>query len=94
MTPIAQILQEKVRLQTRKHHHRGTEWTELVQFFQEEINKERRGTKYKPLSFMAVRNKVSHLDIGTLYWFKSVATDYKNRNGSLSKFFFGSLKIK
>lgn len=90
---IAEILQEKIRLQPEKKHSRGTEWTDMVQQFQKELNRERK-PPYRPLSYMAIRNKVSHLDIGTLYWFFSTCKDYRARNkGEFGKCFFGSLKI-
>lgn len=66
----------------------------IISQFVEEINKERLGTKYKPLSGKAVAIKLSHLkDNGTLYYFLSTCKDYRNRHGSFSKMFFGSLKV-
>ena len=63
--------------------------------FLEEINKERLGTKFKPMTGRAVAIKLSHLkDNGTLYYFLSTCRDYKNRHGSFSKYFFGALKIR
>lgn len=67
----------------------------IVSQFLEEINKERLGTKYKPMTGRGVAMKISHLkDNGILYYFLSECKDYKNRNGSFSKYFFGALKIK
>ena len=86
-------LQEKIKQQGIPKK-RGTEWTDLVQKFQDEINDERFRTCWKPVTFMAVRYKVEHLDTQTLYWFLSVCRDYKARNGSFGKCFFGSLKVK
>ena len=68
---------------------------DILRQFLEEINKERLGTKFKPMTGRAVAMKVSHLkDNHTLYYFLSTCKDYKNRHGSFSKSFFGSLKIK
>ncbi len=71
-----------------------SERADLIQQFTDEINKERVGTKYKPLSCRAVAVKLGHLkELGDLYYFMSVLKDYKNRNGSFSKGFFGMLKV-
>lgn len=90
---LTDILKQRISAQ-KPQSKRGTEWTDLVQEFQKEINRERYGTKWAPVSFVSVQNKVSHLDLETLYWFKSVCTDAKKRNGSFSKCFFGALKVK
>ena len=67
---------------------------ELIYEFMEEINKER--GKRKPLSFMGVKMKLIAIKNNeqALYEFLNRCKDYKNRNGSFSKCFFGSLKIK
>lgn len=65
----------------------------VIKEFVDEINKERTGTKWKPITPRAVAVKLGHIkDIKDLYYFLSVCRDYKNRNGSFSKCFFGSLK--
>lgn len=47
---------------------------------------------FKP-SYIGFR--LSHVkDLSDLYYFLSVCRDYKNRNGSFAKMFFGALKIK
>lgn len=72
-----------------------SERADIIRQFLEEINKERIGTKYKQLTGRAVAIKLGHLkDNGTLYYFLSECKDYKNRNGSFSKYFFGALKCK
>lgn len=72
-----------------------SERADIIRQFLEEMNKERLGTKYKPLTARAVAIKVGHLkDNATLYYFLSMCKDYKNRKGSFSKYFFGALKIK
>ena len=67
----------------------------IISQFLEEINKERIGTKFKPMTGRGVAMKLSHLtDNQTLYYFLSTCKDAKNRRGSFSKCFFGSLKVK
>lgn len=75
----------------------------IIKEFVDEINKER-PLKYKDkngniktlqkVTAKAVAVKLGHLkDLKDLYYFLSVCRDYKNRNGSFSKCFFGALKI-
>ncbi len=67
----------------------------IISQFLEEINRERIGTKYKPMTGRGVAIKLGHLkDNHTLYYFLSECRDYKNRGGAFSKRFFGSLKVK
>lgn len=67
----------------------------ILSEFVEEINKERINTKFKPITGRAVAMKLSHIkDKFTLRAFLSDCRDYKNRKGSFSKCFFGSLKCK
>lgn len=67
----------------------------VLKQFQDEINSERMGTKYKPVTGRAVAMKLSHIkDLQTLYYFLSICRDAKHRRGSFSKCFFGSLKCK
>src|SRR5574343_2112335 len=64
----------------------------VISDFVEEINAERIGTKWKPITPRAVAIKLSHVDLDDLYAFLSMCRDYKNRKGSFSKAFFGALK--
>ncbi len=67
----------------------------IISQFLEEINKERIGTRFKPMTGRGVAIKLGHLkDNYTLYYFLSTCRDAKNRRGSFSKCFFGSLKVK
>lgn len=68
-----------------------TEREDLIEQFRERLNLERIGTKYKPLSFMAVKMKVHHLSDHDLKYLWSICKDSK---GGFSKCFFGSLKAK
>lgn len=80
--------------QQNKKQGANSERASVIQQFVEEINKERLGTKYKPLSATAVAIKLAHLNLQSLYTFLSLARDYKNRQGSFSKYVFGALKVK
>ena len=72
-----------------------SERAELIRSFLEEINNERKGTQYKPLTAKAVACKLGHVkELETLYYFLSQCKDYKKRNGSFSKYFFGVLKVR
>lgn len=72
----------------------------IIEEFVNEINKERPCTYIKngkkvrlgKISGRTVAIKLSHLKEDDLFYFLSVCKDYKNRNGSFSKRFFGSIK--
>jgi hypothetical protein len=64
----------------------------LISLMVDEINKDRIGTKFPAIKPKAVAIKTSHLGISELDWFHHNCLEYKQRNGSYSKFFFGSLK--
>jgi len=67
----------------------------ILSQFVDEINKERVGTKWKPVTGRAVAMKLSLLKTNQeLYQFLSECKDYRNRNGSFSKRFFGGGKIR
>lgn len=86
---------EKIALkyQIIKSKHK-TEEGEIISEFVTLINKERENTKYKKVSYMAVRSRLLALK-GTreLREFLSVCKDYKNRHGSISKIFYGATKL-
>jgi len=58
----------------------------------EEVNKERKGTKFKPTTIKLLAIKLAHIPTQDLYYLKSICTDYKNRKGSFSKCLYGSIK--
>ena len=64
----------------------------LIKDFVDELNLERVGTKYKPLTSKIVAIKLGHLSEFDLEAFLSICRDYKNRGGSFSKRWFGGLK--
>lgn len=72
----------------------------ILEEFVNEINKERPCTYIKngkkvrleKITGKAVAIKLAHLKEDDLFYFLSVCKDYKNRNGSFSKRFFGSIK--
>jgi len=65
-------------------------YNEVVEMFRREINKGRVGTKYKPMTFIAMREKVKHLTKQDLHFLMKAC----ERGESFSKVFFGSLKVK
>ena len=71
-----------------------TEEAELIEEFKTELNRERTGTKWEPLTFIAVRTKLAAIanDADELRRFLSECRDYKNRNGSFGKLFFAKLR--
>lgn len=67
----------------------------IIQQFQDEINKERINTKFKPITGRAVAIKLGLLKTNKeLYEFLSECKDYRNRKGSFGKRFFGGAKPK
>lgn len=67
----------------------------VVSLFLEELNKERLGTLWKPLTGRSVAIILSPIKTTQgLYEFLSECRDYKKRNGSFGKRFFGGCKIK
>lgn len=73
----------------------NSERASIISEFVEEINKERIGTKFKKIQPRAVAIKLGHIkNKQDLYYFLSTCKDYKKRNGSFSKCFFGALKVK
>ena len=91
MKQVFDIIKE---IQEKKNKRAISERASVIQQFVEEINKERMGTKYKPVSGTQIAIKLSHLKLSDLYTFLSLARDYKNRQKSFSKYFFGVLKNK
>lgn len=67
----------------------------ILKEFVDEINSERIGTKYKPITGRAVAMCLRLLKTNQeLYEFLSICRDYKNRNGSFGKRFWGGCKVK
>lgn len=65
----------------------------IISQFVEEINSERSGTKWKPCSPRSIAVKLSVLKTThELEMFLSECRDYKRRNGSFSKRFFGGFR--
>jgi hypothetical protein len=89
---IEQLIQERqpVKVKTITNERQ-----DIIRQFVEELNKERIGTKFKPLTGRAVAIKLGMIKTNQgLYEFLSICKDYKNRNGSFGKRFFGGAKIK
>ncbi len=88
MKSIGDSLNKKFEKKGKRPTERGS----LLELFTEEINSERRGTKYKPILLKFVAVKTAHLSLQDLYFLKSTCEDAKRRRQSFSKVFFGSLK--
>jgi len=79
----------------------NSERADILSQIVEEINKERPytykvGDKKKTVNKIkprAVAIKVSHIPTKDLYYILSQGKDYKNRQGSFNKYFFGSIKV-
>jgi len=72
-----------------------SERAEIVKMFVDEINKEREGTKWKPVTGRSVAIQLSCLKTNfELYNWLSQCRDYKNRNGSFGKIYYGALDLK
>jgi hypothetical protein len=61
---------------------------EIIENIREQLNKGREGTKYKPLTFVAVKLKITHLDDWDLKFFYDKCKKAKSFGGC----FFGELK--
>lgn len=66
----------------------------ILQQFIDEINKERLGTKWKPVFPKSVAIKTAHLSIPDLEYFFSTCKEWQQRKGSFSQCFYGALKNK
>lgn len=80
-----QISDKKPKIRSERAH--------IVSIFVDEINKEREGTKYKPVTGRGMAIKLSVFKTNEeLYEFLSICRDFKKRHGSFSKRFFGGFK--
>lgn len=75
----------------------------LIEKFVKEINQERKGTKFNPVTGAQIAVKVSHMNMESLQYLYSICLSSKNRKvktdqgwkpGSFSKCFYLELKIK
>ena len=73
--------------------NKKTERGELLRYFTDVINKERVGTKYKPLTIKMIGIKLQLLSLEDLYYMQSVAKDIDSRGKSVGAYLFGSIKI-
>lgn len=84
---------ENFKLPEKEKSRITNERQEIISQFVDEINKERIGTKYKPVTGRAIAIKLSILKTNQeLYQFLSECRDYKNRQGFFGKRFFGGFK--
>lgn len=77
-----------------KQQKRTTERGEVIKYFQEGVNAERDGKKYRKLPFGYFAMKLTGLKQPDLYYLKSVCDDARRRGQSFAKTFFGSLRAK
>ncbi len=73
-----------------KHSAPRTHRESLIEEIRAAINKERVGTKYKPMTHMGIKLKVKHLSDFDLSWHMQ---ECKKAN-SFSRCFFGRLKVE
>lgn len=82
---------------------RSSEPGDLLQYFMDNVNRERVHDKRKPLPFLYFARKCTGLELRGLYYLKSICVDadrrsgWKNHDGkwhqmSFGKVFFGKLK--
>lgn len=89
---IQDILKSRFQLESKPK--RGDYRSDMIKEIMDNVNKERIGTKFTLLSFIAVKKKVEHLDDSSLAYTLSICKDSKNRGKGFSKCFFGCLKVK
>jgi hypothetical protein len=65
---------------------------EVVKEFVDAINLERQGTKYKPVTGKQIAIRLGGLPTRELELFLAECNDYRNRNGSFGKRFYGGFK--
>lgn len=99
MESIAKSLERYVPIPPQNDEKKGKrgitnkrQW--VLKQFEDEINRERMGTKFKPIKGNHLAVKLSHKNVFELEQFLSTCRDYKNRKGSFNKAFFGSLKVE
>ncbi len=85
-----QLVQEQNKFKPKRGDYRS----DMIKEIMDNVNKERIGTKFTKLSYIAIKKKVDHLDDSAVAYTLSICKDSKNRTGSFSKCFFGCLKVK
>lgn len=84
---------ENFKLPEKEKSRITNERQEIISQFVDEINKERINTKFKPVTGRGIAMKLSILKTNfELRQFYSECLDYKNRNGSFGRRFFGGFK--
>lgn len=91
LSKYLQLCELTTKAVTKSHKsERGELLTEILN----EINKERVGTKYKPLSIKLLAIKLGHIPTKDFYRLMSEARDYRNRGKSYGQYVFGAIKVK
>lgn len=74
---------------------RGSQRGLILEEILKEVNEERIGTKYKPMTIRHLAVKLSHLkEISDLTYLTSICKSYKARGGQYGRCFWGAIKIK
>lgn len=80
-----------LKIEKKKSH---SERADLLQSILVEVNRERLGTKYKPMSPRVLAIKLAHIPTKDLYYLRTMSYDYQDRHGSFSKYVFGAIKAR
>ena len=73
----------------------NSERASIIQMFVDEINAEREGTKWRKVTGQEIAVQLSPIKTNwELYNWLSQCRDYKNRNGSFGKIYYGALDLK
>lgn len=91
MEPISNLFGQKVTPPSPQNRRR-TERGDLIGYFTDEVNRERLGTKYEPLTTAFIASRLCHLKNPDLYYLKSVCEDARRRGYSFSKRFWWEIK--
>ncbi len=79
---------------TSKEETSKSERGELIDFFVREINVERQGTQYQPITPKAVAIKIGHINTKDCYALKSKMLDAQRRNFPVGVVFFKETKTE
>ena len=67
-------------------------YASIIKDYVDAINAERKGTKWRPITWISIYRKVKHLNIHQLESFYQDCLKYKKTKGSFAKLFYGKLK--
>lgn len=84
------MLSIKDKLRITATQSRATERGELMRYFMEIINPQRKEAGFRPLTYARLGKILQGQDMKTLYYMKSMMSDLPNERAA--KFFFWSLR--